>query len=146
MNVIRKIVSHLETPREERPLGSGWLSGSLGLLAGLAGFLIVLLRWYPETFSYPEIAFLHESGVMTVVLRFVLLSGYALALLSLILSQRKSLGWAALFVSVVASLMATTQPDTSGAPPQSLYFGLDYFIVNVLVDFITRFTGFAIRY
>jgi hypothetical protein len=133
MNILRKIKTQLETPREERPIGSGWLSGSLALLAGLAGLLIVLLRWYPETLSYPEIAFLHQSGAMTVVLRVVLLSGYALALLSLILSQRKSLGWTALALTVIASLMATTQPDTAGAPPQSFYFGLDYFIVNVLV-------------
>lgn len=133
MFIFRKIKLHLEMPREERPLGSGWLSGTLALLAGLTGLLIVLLRWYPETFSYPEIAFILQNGAMTVVMRFVLLSGYALALLSLILSRRKTLGWTALFVTVVASLMATTQPDTAGAPPQSLYFGLDYFIINVLV-------------
>ncbi len=133
MSVLRSILSHLETPRADRPLGSGWLSGSLALLAGLSGLLIVLLRWYPETLSYPEIAFVHQNGIMTVVMRFLLLAGYALALLSLIIGRRKSLGWAALAVTVVASLMATTQPDTAGAPPISLYFGLDYFIINVLV-------------
>lgn len=133
MGYFGKLKTQLETPREERPFGSGWLSGSLALLAGLAGLLMVLLRWYPETFSYPEIAFIHENGAMTAVMRFLLLAGYALALLSLILSERKTLGWTALFVAVVASLMATTQPDTSGAPPQTLYFGLDYFIINVLV-------------
>ncbi|MEP4197168.1 MAG: sterol desaturase family protein [Aliishimia sp.] len=133
MKILRKVIKQLETPRDQRPLGSGWLSGALALLAGLAGLLIVLLRWYPETLSYPQIAFLSESGVATVALRFVLLAGYSLSLISLILSERKSLGWVALAVSVVASLMATTQPDTSGAPSQSLYFGLDYFIINVLV-------------
>jgi len=118
MKIFRKVIVQLETPRDQRPLGSGWLSGALALLAGIAGMLIVLLRWYPETFSYPEIAFLHQSGAMTVVLRVVLLAGYVLALLSLILSQRKSLGWTALAVSAIASLMATTQPDTTGAPPR----------------------------
>ncbi len=132
MNILRKVKTQLETPRDERPLGSGWLSGSLALLASIAGFLIVMLRWFPETFSYPEIAFIQDSGIVTIFLRFVLLSGYALALLSLILSQRKSLGWTALAISVVASLMATTQPEVGDAP-QSLYFGLDYFIINVLV-------------
>ncbi len=132
MSFVRKLKSQLETPREERPFGSGWLSGTLALLAGVTGFLMVILRWYPETFSYPEIAFVQESGLATVVLRFVLLAGYALALLSLILSRRKTLGWTALLVSVVASLMATTQPPV-GQAPQSLYFGLDYFIINVLI-------------
>ncbi len=132
MNLLRKLITQLETPREQRPLGSGWLSGSLALLAAITGMLIVLLRWFPETFSYPEIAFIQESGVVTIFLRFVLLSGYALSLLSLILSARKSLGWTALALSVIASLMATTQPEL-GTAPQSLYFGLDYFIINVLV-------------
>ena len=88
MGILKKVISHLETPRDERPLGSGWLSGALALLASLAGFLIVLLRWFPETLSYPEIAFIQDSGVVTVFLRFVLLSGYTLSLLSLILSAR----------------------------------------------------------
>ena len=101
LGIWNKVVTQLETPREERPLGSGWLSGSLALLASLAGLLIVMLRWFPETFSYPEIAFIQDSGVVTVFLRFVLLSGYTLSLLSLILSARKSLGWTALALSVV---------------------------------------------
>ncbi|WP_247225937.1 sterol desaturase family protein [Yoonia sp. F2084L] len=133
LGILNKIITQLETPRDQRPLGSGWLSGALALLASLAGLLIVLLRWFPETLSYPEIAFIQDSGVVTVFLRFTLLSGYALSLLSLILSARKSLGWTALAVSVVASLMATTQPQIGTEAPQSFYFGLDYFIINVLI-------------
>ena len=107
MSVLRKVINQLETPRDQRPLGSGWLSGALALLASLAGLLMVLLRWFPETLSYPEIAFIQDSGAVTVALRFVLLAGYALALISLILSTRKTLGWTALAISVVASLMET---------------------------------------
>jgi len=133
MNILRKLKSQLETPRDERPLGSGWLSGALALLASIAGLLVVLLRWYPETFSYPQIAFIQDSGIVTAFLRFTLLAGYALSLISLILSSRKTLGWTALALSVVASLMATAQPQYASDAPQSLYFGLDYFIINVLI-------------
>jgi len=132
-SVFKKVIQQLETPRDQRPLGSGWLSGTLALLASITGLCLVLLRWYPETFSYPEIAFIHSSGVVTAFLRFVLLAGYTLSLLSLILSARKSLGWVALALSVAASLMATTQPQYGSDAPQSLYFGLDYFIINVLL-------------
>lgn len=132
MQIIKEIVRQLEKPRDKRPLGSGWLSGCLSLLAGLAGLLIVMLRWYPETFSFPELAFVHESGAVTAFLRVVLLIGYVLAFLSLILSRNKTLGFTGLALSVLASLMATAQPQTSETA-QSLYFGLDYFIVNVLL-------------
>lgn len=92
MRILRKVISQLEMPRDQRPFGSGWLSGALALLASLAGLLIVLLGWYPETFSDPQISFIQDSGIVTVALRFVLLSGYALSLISLILSSRKRLG------------------------------------------------------
>ncbi len=131
MNYFRALKEQLEMPRDKRPLGSGWLSGVLALLAALTGLLGVLVRWFPEQLTYPEIAFLHEGGLTLALLRFVLLAGYALALISLILSRRRTLGWTALAISVVASLMATHQPEGGVAIP--FYFGLDYFIVNVLV-------------
>lgn len=132
MGLIRRIRHELETPRSERPLGSGWLSGALSLLAALTGLLLVVIRWYPQTFTMPELQPLHEGGLVPLVLRVVLLAGYALALLSLMLSRYRALAWTGLAVSVAASLMATAQP--AHAPgSQSLYFGLDYFIVNVLL-------------
>ncbi|KIT15348.1 hypothetical protein [Jannaschia aquimarina] len=51
MSFLRALMTQLETPREARPFGSGWLSGSLALLAALAGLLLVVIRWLPETFS-----------------------------------------------------------------------------------------------
>ena len=34
-NFLRRVVGELETPRAKRPFGSGWLSGSIALLAGV---------------------------------------------------------------------------------------------------------------
>ena len=133
MRLLKTVVAELEKPRAERPFGSGWLSGTGALLAGIAGLLLVLIRWFPETFSYPQLAFIHDSGAVTVALRIVLLAGYALALISLMLSRHRALAWSALSLTVIASLMATTQPERAGSTPQSLYFGLDYFVINVLV-------------
>ena len=33
MGLLKKVITELEKPREARPFGSGWLSGSLALLA-----------------------------------------------------------------------------------------------------------------
>ncbi len=132
MGVLSRLRRELESPRSDRPLGSGWLSGCLSLLAALTGLLIVVIRWYPQTFTMPELQPIHQGGYMVLFLRFVLLSGYVLALLSLILSRYRALAWTGLIVSVIASLMATAQPEHAPGA-QSLYFGLDYFIVNVLL-------------
>jgi len=45
MSILRKVIDELEKPRAERPFGSGWLTGTLALLAGIAGLWLVLIRW-----------------------------------------------------------------------------------------------------
>ena len=133
MSLLGKIVAELETPREARPLGSGWLSGALSVLAGVAGFCLVLLHWYPEIFSFPNLGPVTGSGIMTVAMRGVLILGYVLAFVSLVLARSRTLGLTGLALSVGASLMASAQPVEFGGSTHSIYFGLDYFIVNVLL-------------
>ncbi len=132
MSIIEEIKNELEKPRHSRPLGSGWLSGSGSILAGLAGLLIVMVRFFPQTFTMPELAMIHESGYVTVFLRVVLLLGYVFALISILLSRNKVLGWTGLLISLVASLLGSMPATAVGQETQALYFGLDYFIVNVL--------------
>ena len=133
MKVLRNIVGQLETPRAERPFGSGWLSGSLSVLAGIAGLLLVLLHWYPETMSFPDLDVVTGTGVLTIAMRVILLLGYVLAFISLALARNRTLGLTGLALSVGASLMTSAQPVQLGEMPSSIYFGLDYFIVNVLL-------------
>ena len=132
MNIIKEIKTELEKPRHSRPLGSGWLSGSGSILAGLAGLLIVMVRFFPQTFTMPELSMIHESGYVTVFLRAVLLLGYLFALISILLSRNKVLGWTGLLISLIASLLGSMPATALGQETQALYFGLDYFIINVL--------------
>ncbi len=133
MGLIRKLVAEFERPRESRPFGSGWLSGSLSILAGLAGLLLVVIRFFPETFTMPELQVGHDSGMVTFALRAVLLFGYLMALLSVLLNRRKTLGLTGLALVVVASLLGTADPMGISPERQPLYFGLDYFVINVIV-------------
>ncbi|MEM1233018.1 MAG: sterol desaturase family protein [Pseudomonadota bacterium] len=121
-----------ERPRARRPFGSGWLSGSLSVLAGIAGLVLVAMRQFPETFTMPEFQALHEGTFLTFFLRFVLIAGYVLALLSLLLDRRKILGFTGLFLAIVASLLGTEDAQGFGEGRQALYFGLDYFVANTL--------------
>jgi len=132
MSVFHKIRNELEKPREERPLGSGWLSGSGALLAGITSILLIVVMRYPAWFVTPEIAFLFEDGWLNIILRVVIIIGYLLALISLLLSKDKVLGYSALFLTVVSSLIAGTNGAVGDENVTSLYFGLDFFILNVL--------------
>ncbi|WP_238321617.1 hypothetical protein [Halocynthiibacter namhaensis] len=137
MKLLENIRRELEKPREKRPLGSGWLSGGGALLAGIAGLFLVFIRSFPATLTMPELSVIHNSGYVTVALNSILLIGYVLSLLSILLSRNKVLGWTALALVITASLIGTGATPTEGGAGQSLYFGLDYFVINVL------FVGFV---
>ena len=87
---------------------------------------------FPGSFVTPDLMPIHGSGYLRPFLHVVLLVGYALALLSLLLSKDKVLGGTALALVVVASLLGGSQTTVNDANPTSLYFGLDFFILNVL--------------
>lgn len=132
MSIIERLSKEFSKPKEQRPLGSGWLSGGGALLAGLAGLLLVLVLKFPGSFVTPDLMVLHEFGYLRPFLQGVLLLGYALALISLLLSKDKILGGVALALVMIASLLGGSQTSVSDANPTSLYFGLDFFVLNVL--------------
>jgi sterol desaturase/sphingolipid hydroxylase (fatty acid hydroxylase superfamily) len=123
--------SELEAPREERPFGSGWLSGSLALLAGIVGALMVVVLRYPSLASVPQLAVVDQSVAFRLALYFVLVSGFVLAALSLVLRRDKTLGGAAMLVTVFATMFGSL-PSHHNIKIDGVFFGLDFFILNVL--------------
>src|ERR1700730_11324402 len=73
---LHKVRSELETPRHERPFGSGWLSGWIGLLAGVVGLLIIAVIRNPSLTSVPQLAALYQGVPFKIALYFVLTSGF----------------------------------------------------------------------
>ncbi|WP_298291401.1 sterol desaturase family protein [uncultured Litoreibacter sp.] len=130
MSFFRRLKDNLDRPREERPFGSGWLSGSGALLAGITGMLLVVVMHYPGIFQTPDLQEFVTLRHQQWALQVVLLLGYAFALLSLMLSKDRILGWTALGLVILASLIGT--PDDGSSYTAPLYFGLDFFIINAL--------------
>jgi sterol desaturase/sphingolipid hydroxylase (fatty acid hydroxylase superfamily) len=126
-----KVRSELEAPREQRPFGSGWLSGSLALLAGIVGALMVVVLRYPSIASIPQLAVVDQSVAFRLALYFVLVSGFVLASLSLVLRRDKTLGGAAMLVTVFATMFGSL-PSHHDIKIDGVFFGLDFFILNVL--------------
>jgi sterol desaturase/sphingolipid hydroxylase (fatty acid hydroxylase superfamily) len=126
-----KVRLELEAPREERPFGSGWLSGSLALLAGIVGALMVVVLRYPSIASIPQLAVIDQSVAFRLALYFVLVSGFVLAALSLVLRRDKTLGGAAMLVTVFATMFGSL-PSHHDIKIDGVFFGLDFFILNVL--------------
>ena len=128
---LSKVRAELETPRHERPFGSGWLSGSIGILAGITGLLMVIVLRNPSLTQMPELAAVHASGFFKPVLYFVLFAGFILACLSMMLRKDKTLGSAAMAVTLLATMIGSL-PSHRDYQLGGLFVGLDFFIINVL--------------
>ena len=126
-----KVRAELETPRHERPFGSGWLSGSIGILAGITGLLMVIVLRNPSLTQMPELAAVHASGFFKPVLYFVLFAGFVLACLSMMLRKDKTLGSVAMAVTLLATMIGSL-PSHRDYQLGGLFVGLDFFIINVL--------------
>ena len=135
-NILRLLIEELETPRDQRPLGSGWLSGAGALLASLTSFLAAVILHWPELLSTPQLHAIENLAWLRPALVAVLLIAYSLALLSLMLRQNKLLGFVALGLAMAAALMGGPAADDSVRIETPIYFRLDFFILNML------FTGF----
>ena len=129
---LERLEHDLQAPIEARGFGSGWFSGFFGLLFAIAGFGMVIALRYPGWMSTPELAAVREwSGFRTAV-HVVLLAAYALALLSLLLRPRKALGGTALAIALAAALFGGSNVQPSEARDWGIFFGIDFFIVNLL--------------
>jgi sterol desaturase/sphingolipid hydroxylase (fatty acid hydroxylase superfamily) len=131
LDFLDRVRTELEAPREQRAFGSGWLSGSIGLLAGIVGLLMVTVLRNPTAASAPQLAAVHESVLFRLALYFVLVSGFVLAALSLVLRRAKTLGGAAMLVTLIATMIGSLPAHRAVGIP-GVYFGLDFFILNVL--------------
>lgn len=135
MSLSRRVRTELEAPEALRRFGSGWVSGVLGVVLGLAGLALVVSLRAPGTFSMPEIRALHERPAFRLVIHAILIAAFALAALSLVLRRERVLGTVGLVATLLASLVGASGPALA-LDPTPLFLGLDFFVLNVL------FTGF----
>ena len=133
LSLRQRLSAELNMPRAGRPIGSGWISGTAALVLGLAGLFVVICLHYPALFTVPQLRFIGDFGWFRPLLHFTLIFAYALALVSLLLRQNKTLGFTALTVTLVATLLGGSASQAVEGQNSQLFFGLDFFIVNVLL-------------
>jgi sterol desaturase/sphingolipid hydroxylase (fatty acid hydroxylase superfamily) len=127
-----QLMRDLESPREVRRFGSGWLSGFFALLLAISGFLMVVALRFPSWLSTPELEVVRDWAGFRPAIHGILLLSYALALLSLLLRPRKVLGASALIIGIAAALLGGAQVQPEETASLGIFFGLDFFVVNLL--------------
>lgn len=125
----QKLRGELETKPDERRFGSGWLSGTLAFLIGIACLILVVCRAFPALFVTPQLhaAFDHPLFVPGLFMAIVL--SFSLAILNLVLRPNKILGYCAIAASLLAALIGGLGRVATN--PDGIFFGLDFFVLNV---------------
>ncbi len=134
-NARMRLRGEVEAPPLHRRFGSGWLSGMLGLVLGVAGLFLVFTLRFPAL-AMPETRALQENVWFRVGLHVMLIGAFVLALLSLVLRREKTLGSAGAAAVLLAGLIGGSQARAVATGPAPFFLGLDWFVLNVL------FTGF----
>lgn len=126
----------LEAPPALRKFGSGWISGVLGMMLGLAALGTVVMMRFPGVFVMKESAKLvAHPGFRTGMLVLMVLA-FICSLLSLVLRPGKVLGTTGMVAVLAAVSFGGPQAQAAVQDLTPLYFGLDFFVLRLL------FTGF----
>lgn len=129
---IKRLAHDLESPIEARGFGTGWFSGFFAIVLAIAGLCFVAaLRW-PEWFAMPELVVVREWSGFRLLVHITLLTSYALALLSLLLRPRKSIGMTALAIALVATFLGGANVQAQDTQSWGIFFGIDFFAVNMV--------------
>lgn len=131
----QKVRGDLESPPEQRRLGTGWLSGVAALVASVAGLLFVLCLRFPGVLTIPQVRPYYDSPAFRLALHFLLIAAFTLGVLSVALRVNKVLGFTAITVTLLATILGgsrTHAAGTGGELVHGAFLGLDWFVLNVI--------------
>jgi sterol desaturase/sphingolipid hydroxylase (fatty acid hydroxylase superfamily) len=129
MTVIRQ---ELEAAKPDRALGTGWISGVLALVLAIAGLGTVLCLRYPEWLTMPEVRGYYNLVLVRLALHVGLIAAFVLGIVSIVLRKQKALGFTALAVVLVATVLGGSRATDQIDVEADAYLGLDWFLLNLL--------------
>ncbi len=126
------IREELECAPTLRRFGSGWISGVIGLVLGIASLGLVLVARFPGVFGTAEMEELRGAAGFKALLFGIMLTAYVSAMLSLVLREKKTLGGFGLALTLLASLLGGSRSSAVAPDLTPVYFGLDFFVLRMV--------------
>ncbi len=130
MPLRQRLRAELESTPENRSFGSGWIAGTIALALALAALMMVLIERQPALLGVPELAAVRSTWFMRPLLLATMIAAFALGCLSLALRKNKLLGSLSVLLVLAASLWSAMPRVDDLTGGHTIYFGLDFFIVN----------------
>lgn len=116
---------------EDRHFGSGWISGVLALFLAIAGLIAVLCLRYPQLLTTEMARAQYNVPLIRVLIQIGLVLAFVLAILNLTLRRQKIMGFMAIMGILMATLLGGAEAKNSGLVTGGIYFGLDWFLLNL---------------
>jgi sterol desaturase/sphingolipid hydroxylase (fatty acid hydroxylase superfamily) len=127
-----KLRRELEAPPALRRFGSGWISGALGIVLGLASLGLVISLRFPGLFEQPEARGLYANPWFRVGLHVLLLMAFGFSALSLALRPGKVMGTFGVSATLLATLLGGAEATAMATGQAPVQIGLDFFVVRIL--------------
>ncbi|HEX8524479.1 MAG TPA: hypothetical protein VF669_19645, partial [Tepidisphaeraceae bacterium] len=136
--VRQKVRADLESPPELRQWGTGWLSGAGALICAVAGLVFVVCLRHPNWLTVPQVRAYYQHPGFRLGLHLLLIGAFGLACISLVLRTNKVLGFTAITITLLATILGGSRAHDQGDGEllRGAFLGLDWFVLNVV------FTGF----
>lgn len=131
---MKSLFSELDST--DRKFGSGWISGTLGILLASMGLAAVICFLYPDLLTLQELryGFYRENLYWIRPLLFgVLTVAYLLGITNLALRKNKTLGFTTLGLALTASLLGGASAEATQDIRGDVSLGLDFFFLNLIM-------------
>jgi lathosterol oxidase len=116
-----------------RHLGSGWISGVLGVFLGAIALGSVVVLHFPDLLTSADLRASYPLPTMRALIQLTIGVAFLASCLNLMLRPRKTLGLAGLALTFAAVVLGGAAVEIRGDFDRSIHFGLDWFLLNLLV-------------
>jgi lathosterol oxidase len=118
---------------EAHRFGSGWISGTIGAILGLAALATAVCRVLPTQLTTPALRDFYPLPLVHAALAVAVLAGFALGAVSLVLRRKQTLGSIAIGATLLAAALLALAPAGAVHPAAGPWLGLDVFVLNLLL-------------
>lgn len=128
---MNRLISELDS--DERQFGTGWISGMLSLVLGVAGLSTVLCLLYPQLLTVADVRGYYNMPVIRLLLHVVLIAGFVCGIISIVLRHSRLPGFSGLILVLIATLLGGSRASARIDGHSDMYLGLDFFLLNLIL-------------